>query len=254
MNVYPAHKFLNGLNGLRRDVKRPKTIHAPDGPQRQKRKKTQKIDKLTREDRRLSIRGLAEITGIDKECIRQILHESFKLCKVCAKMVPILLTPEQKESRMKICADVLNNMDTDPSLLGTVTLKRTRLESVEAVKAKATEVLNQLTEADIQHCFQQWKSRMERCRELQGEYIEGEKVATLNRGDQSPYAVSLHRLRVRAALMPPQDGCRHLSLSQAGSRLDVDKYTVGTPAPVAVEVPELFDHTVQRVIRENPAY
>ncbi|KAJ8958180.1 hypothetical protein NQ318_006120 [Aromia moschata] len=38
----------------------------------------------------------------------------------------------------------------------------TRFESVKAVKAKATEVLNQLTEADFQHCFQQWKRRMER--------------------------------------------------------------------------------------------
>ncbi|KAJ8959049.1 hypothetical protein NQ318_022304 [Aromia moschata] len=51
----------------------------------------------------------------------------------------------------------------------------TRFESLEAVKAKATEVLNQLTEAG----FQQWKSRMERCRDRQGEYIEGEKVATV---------------------------------------------------------------------------
>ncbi|KAJ8939191.1 hypothetical protein NQ318_017088 [Aromia moschata] len=33
-------------------------------------------------------------------------------------------------------------------------LKGTRFESVEAVKAKATEVLNQLTKADFQHCFQ----------------------------------------------------------------------------------------------------
>ncbi|KAJ8955469.1 hypothetical protein NQ318_003569 [Aromia moschata] len=56
-------------------------------------------------------------------------------------------------------------------------LKGTRLETVEAVKGKATEVLNQLTEADFQHCSQQWKSRMEQCRDLQGEYIEGEKVA-----------------------------------------------------------------------------
>ncbi|KAJ8963478.1 hypothetical protein NQ318_018961 [Aromia moschata] len=52
-------------------------------------------------------------------------------------------------------------------------------ESVEAVKAKATEVLNQLTEADFQQCFQQWKSLIERCRDRQGEYIEGEKVATV---------------------------------------------------------------------------
>ncbi|KAJ8945801.1 hypothetical protein NQ318_003069 [Aromia moschata] len=52
----------------------------------------------------------------------------------CLKMVPKLITPEEKESRMNICADILNNIDT----------------------AKATEILNQLTEADFQHCFQQY--------------------------------------------------------------------------------------------------
>ncbi|KAJ8945742.1 hypothetical protein NQ318_012064 [Aromia moschata] len=35
----------------------------------------------------------------------------------CAKMVPKLLTPEQKESRMNICDDIINNTDTDPGLL-----------------------------------------------------------------------------------------------------------------------------------------
>ncbi|KAJ8953586.1 hypothetical protein NQ318_003008 [Aromia moschata] len=116
-------------NAFERDVKRPTTIRAPDGPQP---------------------------------------YEGLKL-----------LTPEQKESRTNICADILNNIDTDPGLLDTATLKGTRFESVEAVKAKATEVLNQLTEADFQRCFQQWKSRMERCRDRQGECIEGEKVATV---------------------------------------------------------------------------
>ncbi|KAJ8944760.1 hypothetical protein NQ318_011667 [Aromia moschata] len=77
------------------------------------------ISKLIRKDRRLSIQGLAEITGIDKECVCQILHESFNMSKVCAKMVPKLLTPERKESRMNICADILNNNDTDPGLLNT---------------------------------------------------------------------------------------------------------------------------------------
>ncbi|KAJ8962279.1 hypothetical protein NQ318_018258 [Aromia moschata] len=66
-------------------------------------------------------------------------------------------------------------------LLDTVTLKGTKFESAEAVKAKATEVLDKLTEADFQHCFQQWKSRMARCRDRQGEDIEGEKVATSNK-------------------------------------------------------------------------
>ncbi|KAJ8948412.1 hypothetical protein NQ318_009923 [Aromia moschata] len=34
-----------------------------------------------------------------------------------------------KESRINICADILNNIDPDPSLLDTVTLKGTRFES-----------------------------------------------------------------------------------------------------------------------------
>ncbi|KAJ8941705.1 hypothetical protein NQ318_023301 [Aromia moschata] len=139
----------------------------------------EKIGKFIREGRRPSIRGLAEITGIDKECVRQILHESFNMRKVCEKIVPKLLAPEQKKSRMYICADILNSIDTNPDLLDTVTLKGTRFEGVEVVKAKATEVLNQLTEADLQHCFQLWKSRTEQCRDRQGEYIEGEKVATI---------------------------------------------------------------------------
>ncbi|KAJ8947924.1 hypothetical protein NQ318_005152 [Aromia moschata] len=42
----------------------------------------EKIGKLIREDRRLSIRGLAEMTGIDKECVRQILHESFNMFNI----------------------------------------------------------------------------------------------------------------------------------------------------------------------------
>ncbi|KAJ8962851.1 hypothetical protein NQ318_001251 [Aromia moschata] len=79
----------------------------------------EKIGELIREDRRLSNRGLSEITGIDKECVRQILHESFNMRKVYAKMVK-LLTPEKKESRMNICADILNNIHTDPGLLDTV--------------------------------------------------------------------------------------------------------------------------------------
>ncbi|KAJ8956688.1 hypothetical protein NQ318_014043 [Aromia moschata] len=99
-----------------------------------------------------------EKIGIDKECVRQILHELFNMRKVCAKMMPKRLTPEQKESRMNICADILNNIDTDLRLSDTVTLKGTRFETVEAVKAKATEVLNQLTSADFQHYFQQWST------------------------------------------------------------------------------------------------
>ncbi|KAJ8952556.1 hypothetical protein NQ318_006921 [Aromia moschata] len=219
----------------------------------------EKTGKLIREDRRLSIRGLSELTGIDKECVCQIWHESFNVHKVCAKIMPKLVIPEMSQSKFKpmmivffdiryiiyvhwvpegqtinqhYYIEVLTALRErvirrrpdlwktkswkihpdnapahsalsvkaffakygitvmeHPPYSPTCTppplnflfrkvksaLKETRFKSVEAVKAKGTEVLNHLTEAD---CFQQWKNRMERCRDRQGEYIDGEKVAT----------------------------------------------------------------------------
>jgi len=37
--------------------------------------------------------------------------------------------------------------------------------------------LNSLTQDDLQHCFQQWKIRMERCRDRGGDYIEGDNIS-----------------------------------------------------------------------------
>ncbi|KAJ8958706.1 hypothetical protein NQ318_016433 [Aromia moschata] len=68
----------------------------------------ERIERI-REDRHLSIRWLAEIIGIDKECVGQILREPVNMHKVCAKMVPNLFTPEQKESRMNICGNTDKN-------------------------------------------------------------------------------------------------------------------------------------------------
>ena len=56
-------------------------------------------------------------------------------------------------------------------------LKGIRFESVHAVKAKATQLLNSLTQDDLQHCFQQWKIRMERFRDRGGDYIEGDNIS-----------------------------------------------------------------------------
>jgi len=58
-------------------------------------------------------------------------------------------------------------------------LKGTRFESVDAVKAKATELVNKLSEDDLQHWFQQWKICMERCRERGGKYIEGDSISVV---------------------------------------------------------------------------
>jgi len=56
-------------------------------------------------------------------------------------------------------------------------LKGIRFESIDAVKAKVMELTNKLSEDDLQHCFQQWKIRMKRCRHQGGEYTEGENIS-----------------------------------------------------------------------------
>jgi len=39
-------------------------------------------------------------------------------------------------------------------------------------------LMNKLPE-DLQHCFQQWKIRMEQCRDRGGEYIEGDNISIM---------------------------------------------------------------------------
>jgi hypothetical protein len=56
-------------------------------------------------------------------------------------------------------------------------LKGTRLKPVDAVKANARAIMKKLSEKDLQHCFQQWKIRMELCRGQGGDHFEGDNIS-----------------------------------------------------------------------------
>ena len=62
-----------------------------------------KIRQIVLENRRLTVRGIAEQVNIDRETVRKILSEDLDMRKVCAKMVPKELTIEQKQRRVTIC-------------------------------------------------------------------------------------------------------------------------------------------------------
>ncbi|VVC44527.1 Transposase, type 1 [Cinara cedri] len=51
-------------------------------------------------------------------------------------------------------------------------LKGTRFESMEAVKQKTAELLKALTKEDFQHCFDQWKKRIEKCMARGGDTLK----------------------------------------------------------------------------------
>ncbi|XP_060534524.1 histone-lysine N-methyltransferase SETMAR-like [Cylas formicarius] len=64
-------------------------------------------------DRRVSLRILEDELGINKEIIRQMLHEDLGMRKLCAKMVPKVLTVEQKELRLSICEDIISRIEEE---------------------------------------------------------------------------------------------------------------------------------------------
>jgi len=57
------------------------------------------IRQILCENRRLTVRSIAEQVNIDRETVRIILTEDLDMRKVCAKMVPKKLTEEQKQRR-----------------------------------------------------------------------------------------------------------------------------------------------------------
>ena len=59
-----------------------------------------KVRQILRENRRLTVRSIAEQVNIARETVRKILTEDLDMRKVCAKKVPKGLTEERKQRRV----------------------------------------------------------------------------------------------------------------------------------------------------------
>jgi len=85
--VLEWHKrFLEGRESLKDDDRpgRPRTAITDDN--------IEKVRVVIRKDRRLGVRAVAEEVNLDRESVRRILREELNVRKVCAKMVPKLLS------------------------------------------------------------------------------------------------------------------------------------------------------------------
>lgn len=113
--VYEWHKrFREGREDVHDDKKtgRPLTSTTEEN--------VEKIRVIVRQDRRMSIRLIAEQLNIDKETVRTILTERLGMRKVCSRMVPRILTDDQKQKRVEICSAVLEKIRTSPKFLDLV--------------------------------------------------------------------------------------------------------------------------------------
>ena len=65
-------------------------------------------------DRRLSVRMIAEETGLNKNAVHRIPTEHLHMRKICAKLVPKNLSVEHKVNRLEICQDLLGRLEIEP--------------------------------------------------------------------------------------------------------------------------------------------
>ena len=75
---------------------------------------------MVRADRRLTVRMIAEELSVNKDTVWSTITENLEIRKVCAKMVPKLLSEDQKQQRITVCQDIIERLEDDPDLLGRV--------------------------------------------------------------------------------------------------------------------------------------
>jgi len=97
-------RFSEGRESLKDDDRpgRPRTAVTDDN--------TEKVRDVIRKDQRLGVRAVAEEVNLDRQSVRGILREELNMRKVCTKMVPKLLSDEQKEPRKEVCFDLLQRI------------------------------------------------------------------------------------------------------------------------------------------------
>uniref|UniRef100_A0A672HAL3 Mos1 transposase HTH domain-containing protein n=1 Tax=Salarias fasciatus TaxID=181472 RepID=A0A672HAL3_SALFA len=82
--------------------------------------KIREVEAMVLADRRRTVREVSTLTGVPWSSCQEILSQDLGLRRVAAKMVPRILTPEQKAARADVCREILQHIEEDPGLLGKV--------------------------------------------------------------------------------------------------------------------------------------
>ena len=73
-----------------------------------------RIHQMVMNNRRLTIRHLANVISISRERVKNILHNELGMSKVSTRWVPRLLTPDQKLTRLVMSEANLARFEADP--------------------------------------------------------------------------------------------------------------------------------------------
>ena len=76
-----------------------------------------RVKQLVRSDRRLTVRMVADELGLNRKSVRTIVLHDQGMRKVCAKLVPKILSEDQKQRRVNFCKNILEEIRDDPNIL-----------------------------------------------------------------------------------------------------------------------------------------
>ena len=110
--VFKWHKvFSEGREDVKDEqrIGRPSTSHTSDN--------VAKVKAVLDSDQRVSVRLIADQVGLPKSIVHEIVTTKLQMWKVCTKLVPKVLTDEQKENRVSISRELLDHVRGDPDFL-----------------------------------------------------------------------------------------------------------------------------------------
>jgi ribosome-associated protein YbcJ (S4-like RNA binding protein) len=72
-----------------------------------------KVRDLMRSDRRLTVRMISSVLNLNRQTVHEILTFELGMQKICAMLVPKILTNEQNENRRNMCLELLERIEND---------------------------------------------------------------------------------------------------------------------------------------------
>jgi histone-lysine N-methyltransferase SETMAR len=110
-SVFEWHRWFKGGRDVQDEPRsgHPKTQRTDSNVDR--------VRTLLRSDRRLGVRLTAEELNMNRETVQQIITDDLEETKISAKMVPGMLTDDQKQCWLHISSDLLHNAEMSDSVI-----------------------------------------------------------------------------------------------------------------------------------------
>lgn len=112
--VFRWHKaFKDG----REDVEDEQRSGCPSSSTSDQNVRKKRVKEVLYSDRRVSVRMIADIVGLPKTDVHRIVSGNLHMRKICAKLVPKVLTADQKNIRVSISRELTDRLTSEPNFL-----------------------------------------------------------------------------------------------------------------------------------------